>query len=139
MEIQDRASTGLAGFDRVIDDLRLGDNVVWQVESVSAYKKIVGPFAVKAVAEERKLIYARFGDHEPLLENNAEIKVYDLNASKGFESFATEVHNMVRQEGRKAERLCFLPSRLPAVLPCGELWKSFCVSTSTTSAAVVRL
>ena len=102
MEIQDRASTGFAGFDKVIDDLRLGDNVVWQADSVSAYKKMVEPFAAKAIADERKLIYARFGDHEPLLEDRPGIKVYNLDASKGFEGFATEVHNMVKLEGRKA-------------------------------------
>ena len=26
-----RVSTGVPGLDRIIDDLRLGDNVVWQV------------------------------------------------------------------------------------------------------------
>lgn len=39
-----RVSTGLQGLDKVIDDMRLGDNVVWQVESLEDYKEIVSPY-----------------------------------------------------------------------------------------------
>ena len=39
MNLYDRVSTGIKGFDHVIDHLRLGDNVVWQVDSISGYKK----------------------------------------------------------------------------------------------------
>ncbi|MGE5495447.1 MAG: PEP/pyruvate-binding domain-containing protein [Burkholderiales bacterium] len=100
MEMQDRASTGLKGFDKVIDDLRLGDNVVWQVDSVSDYRSMALSFAGQAIADGRRLVYVRFGDHEPLLENGA--KVYRVDASRGFESFATEIHNIVSREGKKA-------------------------------------
>lgn len=34
MDRYERVSTGLKGFDRAIDHLRLGDNVVWQVDSI---------------------------------------------------------------------------------------------------------
>jgi len=30
----ERASTGLPGLDKVLNQLRLGDNVVWQVDSI---------------------------------------------------------------------------------------------------------
>jgi pyruvate,water dikinase len=100
MEIQDRASTGHKGFDKVIDDLRLGDNVVWQVDSVSDYRSMALSFAAQAKTEGRRLVYVRFGDHEPLLESGA--KVYHVDASRGFESFATEIHNIVSREGKKA-------------------------------------
>ena len=39
-----RASTGVFGLDRIFDGLRLGDNVVWQVDSLSQYRKLVQPF-----------------------------------------------------------------------------------------------
>lgn len=102
MEMQDRVSTGHKGFDGVIDNLRLGDNVVWQVDSVSDYKSMVLPYAIQAIKDKRRLIYVRFGNHEPLLEQSADINVYAVDASRGFESFATEIHNIVKQEGRKA-------------------------------------
>jgi len=39
LNLHDKVSTGLKGFDQVIDHLRFGDNVVWQVDSLSGYKK----------------------------------------------------------------------------------------------------
>ena len=101
MGIYDKVSTGLMGFDQAIDNLRLGDNVVWQVDSESDYKKMVVPFVARAKLYKRRLVYVRFGSHEPLLEESPDMKVYHIDANKGFESFATEVHNMVKNEGRK--------------------------------------
>ncbi|MDP4109928.1 MAG: PEP/pyruvate-binding domain-containing protein, partial [Bacillota bacterium] len=102
MGIYDRVSTGLRGFDSVIDCLRLGDNVVWQVDSPSDYVKMVAPYVKQAKRDKRKLIYVRFGTHAPILKKNPDIAVYNIDATKGFESFATEVHNMAQKEGKKA-------------------------------------
>ncbi|MGE4485762.1 MAG: PEP/pyruvate-binding domain-containing protein [Oscillospiraceae bacterium] len=101
MGIYDKVSTGLLGFDQAIDNLRLGDNVVWQVDSASDYKKMVDPYVTQAKTDKRRLVYVRFGSHEPLMEESPDIEIYYVNANKGFESFATEVHNMVKKEGRK--------------------------------------
>ncbi len=98
----DKASTGLKGFDKVIDNLRLGDNVVWQVDSIEDYKNMVTPYVKKAIEESRVLVYFRFGSHEALVEENEKVKIYNIDASKGFENFATEVHKIIKNEGRKA-------------------------------------
>lgn len=102
MDIRDRASTGIPGFDEAIDKLRLGDNVVWQVDSVSDYKKMVESYIRQSKLDNRKLVYVRFGGHEPLIEDDPTITVYKVDAEKGFESFATAVHGLIEQEGRKA-------------------------------------
>jgi len=102
MDINNMVSTGIKGFDQVIDMLRLGDNVVWQVDAVSDYKKIVEPYIAQALVEQRKLVYVRFGSHPPLVADTPDIKTYHLEAYKGFENFATAVHNLVEQEGSKA-------------------------------------
>ncbi len=101
MDINNKVSTGLKGFDQTIDMLRLGDNVVWQVDSVTDYRKIVEPYVAQARLDQRKLVYVRFGSHAPLLEDSPEIKTYRLEAQKGFESFAIAVHNLVEREGLK--------------------------------------
>jgi hypothetical protein len=101
MDIYDRVSTGLKGFDKAIDNLRLGDNVVWQVDSAADYKKMVDPYVAQAKLDNRDLIYVRFGSHEPMIEDSRDIKIYYVDASKGFESFATEVYNIVKLEGKK--------------------------------------
>lgn len=101
MAIYDKVSTGLKGFDQVIDNLRLGDNVVWQVDSTSDYKKLVDPYVAQAKLDKRNLIYIRFGSHEPVVEESPDVKIYIVDANKGFETFATEVHNIVKEEGKK--------------------------------------
>lgn len=101
MDIHDKVSTGLKGFDQVIDKLRLGDNVVWQVDSVADYKKMVEPYVEQAKLDNRKLVYVRFGSHPPILEESPDMTMVHVEAEKGFESFATEVHHLIEQEGRK--------------------------------------
>lgn len=101
MNLYDKVSTGIKGFDQVIDHLRFGDNVVWQVDSVSDYKKTVDCFAESARTDNMRLVYIRFANHEPLLDAGGDIRVYTVDASKGFESFAIEIHNIIKDEGRK--------------------------------------
>lgn len=102
MRINDRVSTGLNGLDNVIDMLRLGDNVVWQVDSISDYKHLVIPYVEQARRDKRKLVYVRFGSHEALLDDVSGVKVCPVEAGEGFESFATNVHHLIAREGRKA-------------------------------------
>ena len=100
--MHDRVSTGISGFDRIIDGLRLGDNVVWQVDSIQDYRRVVEPYVAQARHDGRKLVYVRFGSHEPLLEDGTCIRVCHVDPTHGFEHFATEVHNLVEREGKKA-------------------------------------
>ncbi len=101
MGMHDKVSTGIKGFDQMIDNLRLGDNVVWQVDSVSNYKKLVEPYVNQAILDNRKIVYVRFGNYEPLIEEKKTVKIYNVDAKKGFESFATEVYNLVKEEGKR--------------------------------------
>ncbi|MCM8790254.1 MAG: PEP/pyruvate-binding domain-containing protein [Candidatus Omnitrophica bacterium] len=92
-------STGLKGLDRVINGLRLGDNVVWQMDSVDDYMEFVGPFVKKALQEKRRVVYIRFANHKNLFEGNKDIGVYRLDAHLGFETFSSEVNNIIKKEG----------------------------------------
>jgi len=101
MNVYDKVSTGLKGFDEVIDHLRFGDNVVWQVDSVSDYKKMVDCFVESAVAEYVSLVYIRFANHEPLLGSGHGIETYHVDAKRGFESFAIDIHNLIKEKGKR--------------------------------------
>lgn len=98
----DKVSTGITGFDKTIDMLRLGDNVVWQVDSTEDYRHFVKPFIHQAREDMRKIVYMRFSDQESLLDETSGIKVYHLNANEGFESFGMKVHNIITEEGLEA-------------------------------------
>ncbi|MDO8603284.1 MAG: PEP/pyruvate-binding domain-containing protein [Candidatus Omnitrophota bacterium] len=95
-------STGIKGLDNVITGLRLGDNVVWQIDDIKDYAYFVKPFVRQALKDNKKVIYLRFACHKELLEPSKEIKRYELNASTGFESFTTKVNSIITQEGEGA-------------------------------------
>lgn len=102
MTTHEKISTGIRGLDEVIDWLRLGDNVVWQVDTIETYKRMVQPYIEHAQTQGRKIIYVRFSQHELLLSKNTNAQIYHLDANKGFEHFATQVHRLIEQEGPKA-------------------------------------
>lgn len=104
MEDKRRVSTGIPGFDQVIDQFRLGDNVVWQVESLEDYRRVVQPYIRQAVRDGRKLVYIRFGSHEPVIseEDMGAVSLEWINAQKGFEHFATKVHRLITDYGKEA-------------------------------------
>ncbi|MDR2943051.1 MAG: PEP/pyruvate-binding domain-containing protein [Treponema sp.] len=102
MLLDRRVSTGMPGFDQAIDLLRLGDNVVWQVQSIEDYLKVLEPYIRQAKKDERRLVYFRFGNHAPLMADNEPSVVYHLDTSEGFELFALKVHDIIDREGLRA-------------------------------------
>lgn len=95
-------TTGLKSLDDCLAGLRKGDNVVWQIEHIGDYESFCLPFVKKALEEGKKVIYIRFASHRPLFKTKKGIRVYHLDASGGFESFATEVNAIITREGRGA-------------------------------------
>ncbi|NIP26093.1 MAG: phosphoenolpyruvate synthase [Phycisphaerae bacterium] len=93
------ASTGINGLDEILCDLKKGDNVVWQVERIEDYRRFVDPYLDRALQDGRKVVYMRFARHEPIIENQPNVSVYQLDADSGFESFSTQVHSIISREG----------------------------------------
>ncbi|WP_051215723.1 PEP/pyruvate-binding domain-containing protein [Granulicoccus phenolivorans] len=91
------ASTGIAGLDEVVNELRLGDNVVWQVDGIDSYRALIAPFVRRALAEDREVVYFRFGEHPMLLADDllAQVTVHRVDPSGGFEAFATRIHWLI--------------------------------------------
>src|SRR4030043_1516372 len=96
----EQASTGLKGLDEVLNHLRKGDNVVWQVDSIDDFRSFVTPFITTAVQNDKKVVYMRFANHPPLVEDNPDVKTYTLDAGKGFEKFSTDSHSIISKEGK---------------------------------------
>lgn len=101
-----RVPTGVAGLDRVLDDLRIGDNVVWRVRDLNDYQRFVTPFVTESVGAGRQIIYLRFGQHPPLLSPGPGIRIVNVDASDGFESFTATVWHQVDTWGRGAFYVC---------------------------------
>lgn len=118
----DRIKSCIPELDETLDNIRLGDNVVWHISNLKEFSYFVDPFIKQAKEDGRNLIYMRFADHEPLIEMSEKdiedldyefenkgdgfamierdgIKIYKVNPYNQFESFTLEVHNIIDKEG----------------------------------------
>ena len=102
MKSPDRVSTGLKGLDEIIDNLKIGDNVVWRVDDIEEYAFFVRSYVSRALKDNRRVVYMRFAQHKPLVKQHPNVRIYNLDAAGGFESFSTDVHTIVTSEGKGA-------------------------------------
>ena len=98
----DRISSGISEMDTALDNIRLGDNVVWRVSDLSEFKLFMEPYIKQAIEDKRNIIYFRFASHEPLLEESPYIKKIDVPLSHRFETFTVDIHNEIEKAGRDA-------------------------------------
>ena len=63
----DRVKSGIPEMDEALDNIRLGDNVVWRVSDLSQFKLFMEPYVEQAIRDNRNIIYFRFASHEPFL------------------------------------------------------------------------
>ena len=98
----EKIKSGMPGLDQVLDNIRLGDNVVWQVTNLEEYSYFVQPYVRQAIADGRNLIYIRFAQHEPILPEMEGLKIYQFDPDEGFEKFTVDIHNRITEEGRDA-------------------------------------
>jgi hypothetical protein len=97
------AGSGLQGFDDIINNLNLGDNVVWQVDDINVYREFVIPFVNQSVKDGRKVLYIRFASHAPLFEpDDDRLSIHNLDAYSGFETFALNIHKIIAEAGEEA-------------------------------------
>lgn len=98
----DRVKSGIEDFDKAIDNIRLGDNVVWRVSELSQFKMFMEPYVKQAIEDRRNIIYFRFASHEPLVEECEEIKTIKVPLTHRFEDFTVAIHNYIEKEGYDA-------------------------------------
>lgn len=92
-------STGMPGLDRVLQGLRPGDNVVWEVDGIDDYLPVLGPYCSEAGRLRRKLIYFRFARHAPLLRDDCGAEIHQLDPQEGFERFLTRILDVIEKAG----------------------------------------
>ena len=95
-------STGEKGIDQVIDGLRLGDNVVWQVSEIDDYLRLARSFCKQAISDSRTIVYFRYARHEPVINQThfaGTVKIYTIDADKGFEHFTSQIYEIIKQLG----------------------------------------
>ena len=105
MDQERRIGTGIEGLDRAIDCLRAGDTVLWQVEQIGDYMFAATKFVANTARDGQRIVYLRFADHDEIIdaqalaERGANVKIYKLDPTVGFETFAVQVHRIIAAEG----------------------------------------
>ena len=102
MKAFEKIKSGVPSMDTILDNIRIGDNVVMQVTYLADYQKMANAFARQAIMDKRNINYIRFAKHDPILEPQDGLKIYELNAGAGFEIFTVQVHEIIEKEGYEA-------------------------------------
>ena len=98
----DRVLSGIPEMDTALDNIRLGDNVVWRVSNLSEFRLFMKPYIEQAIKDGRNIIYFRFASHEPLITEYSEVKTVKVPLSHRFETFTVDIHNIIEKEGKDA-------------------------------------
>ena len=98
----ERILSGIPDMDKALDNIRLGDNVVWRVSNLDEFKLFMVPYVEQAKKDGRNIIYFRFASHDPLVEDCPEVKTVNVPLSHRFETFTVEIHNRIAEEGKDA-------------------------------------
>ena len=98
----DRILSGIPEMDKALDNIRLGDNVVWRVSRLDEFRLFMEPYVRQAIKDGRKIIYFRFAGHEPLITEMPEVETVRIPLSHRFENFTVEIHNAIEKAGRDA-------------------------------------
>ncbi len=94
-------STGLPELDGLLKRLRLGDNVVWQLDDIEHYTPFTKALAAHAEQVGERLVYFRFAAHPPVLsEADSAVMIHHTRPEAGFENFITHIHRMIREMGQ---------------------------------------
>lgn len=92
-------SSGIPALDEVIESLRLGDNVVWQVDGLDTYVRIVCPFVRQAMQDGRTFVYVRFAPHESILAPESGLLYEEVDPKHGFDAFSAQVNTIIEERG----------------------------------------
>ena len=98
----ERVKSGIPEMDAALDNIRLGDNVVWRVTDLAQFKLFMEPYVRQAIEDQRNIIYFRFASHEALIEERPEVKRVNVALSHRFENFTVDIHNVIEAEGYDA-------------------------------------
>ena len=98
----DRIKCGIEEMDEALDNIRLGDNVVFRVSDLSQFRYFCEPYIKQAIKDKRNIIYLRFASHEPLVEDCPQVKKINVTLSHRFENFSVDIHNIIEKEGKDA-------------------------------------
>lgn len=98
----DKVKSGFPQMDDILDFIRMGDNVVWQVSDIDEFRMFALPFVRQAIRDGRNIIYVRFAQHPPILDDLTGVHMVQFDPDAGFEAFTVGIHDEITRAGRDA-------------------------------------
>ena len=92
--------SGIKALDNLVQGIRLGDNVVWQVDSLEDYIYFSESFIAHSISCGYRCIYLRFAAHMPILGSRAGLTTIEVDPSPGFDYFSTRIHQLIDENGK---------------------------------------
>jgi pyruvate,water dikinase len=92
-------ASGSQALDELLQCIRLGDNVVWQVDSLDDYTRFSEALTQQSIKDGYKTIYIRFADHAPVLRPRHGLDIVKVDPLAGFDFFSAQVHNIIEANG----------------------------------------
>ncbi|MFA5078420.1 MAG: PEP/pyruvate-binding domain-containing protein, partial [Dehalococcoidia bacterium] len=108
-----RFSSGIAALDDLIQEVRAGDNLVWQIDNLEDYTSFAQAFANRAVADGHNCIYLRFASHPPILKPGPNLQIIEIDPRPGFDAFSGQIHNIISKNSRDA---CYVFDNLSSLV-----------------------
>ena len=99
-EKQIKVSTGISVIDELIDGLKWGDNVVWQVTSTLEYSWLVRPLVEDAVKKGIDIVYIQF-DEYAISGISSHCRVVTIDPTQGFDYFYRFIQEVMESSGEK--------------------------------------
>ena len=106
-------SSGIPALDEVLQGLRPGDNVVFQVDGLDDYEYFIEPFVSRSIADGQTCVYLRFAPHPPILDPQEGLAIIEVDPGLGFDSFSGAVHRIIEEHGKG---VCYVFDNLSALV-----------------------
>jgi pyruvate,water dikinase len=105
--------SGLSSLDEILQGVRLGDNVVWQVDRLEDYPHFAEAFVEQAIRDGFDCVYFRFAPHTTILKPRLGLTITKIDPSIGFDYFTGEVHRVIEERGSE---VCYVFDNLSTLV-----------------------
>jgi len=103
--VTETIKSGLPQLDELLQGLRPGDNVVWQVDRLEDYPHFARAFAEQAINDGFHCVYLSFAAHGGIIKPRSGLEIIRIDPSPGFDSFSGEVHRIIE---KRSGRVCYI-------------------------------
>src|SRR4030042_485135 len=97
--------SGLPQLDELLQGLRPGDNVVWQVDRLEDYPYFAQALADQAISDGFECVYLSFAAHSSILKPRSGLEIIRIDPSPGFDYFSGEVHRVIE---KRSSKVCYI-------------------------------